>query len=1132
LKSSCKYILAFTFSFLIVYTAKAQQYPVQANLSIQAPLPNKLSGLFPLSNTRVNLSLLLTDFSQSEVQVRLSIAIEGGGLKIQTRNGLNMPVFRLQGGIPIVLGNELEPYFRSSNLIATGNNAAQFMQNGVLPEGFFTFTITVIEHLRNVPISNIARSFGWIVVNDPPEIVTPSNHQKIESSAFQNIFISWMPKHSLVQSHTNPINYTLSIWEVPVGLDPQVITKTIPPLESVITTSNSVVWGSGNTPLAPGKRYALTVKAADQSNEITFKNNGVSMPIVFVYGQECKAPINLAHTNVFYHSADIGWYALGGGQRFRVEFKPLAEPDDAWRSIETEFSKITLNNLAPETQYTYRIGSICGTYDSEPSISRTFKTLSNIPQDYTCSPDISEPYLDQSPLMSALTPGLVFTAGGFMVELREFKQDMPYTFSGLGFVTFPALRFAIKANLNKIKINHSLQMVDGTIEAIQGDGVNFVQIFGPGQTGPGAVDFSNANDTIHVNSNIESVYMNPDSTWTVVTEDGQSIVITPSEGGTVVVGPDGNGVVIVGDRMYPMSKESTGGGGYGGGTPITPVSICNDKVTFSPGGSMHRFGFDIYKEIMPPGSYHHISVGGETLHLPWKSVASGASDRLLASPKSPLDITFAYESGMPLQRSNADEGYHVWSANPPGGEDNLFAVCQADSTGRASIAGGVRVKAYDLKRYKLAIVPVGTSQPKFTRAELQSALNSIYSQAVVEWEVTFEQSIPASTILNYTNGLEVGETDYSEAMRSVMRAYVTHRNKVPGTIYLFIVSNFKDNPSMVGYMPLKSGYGFLTPQASPQVAAHELGHGVFNLRHTFSQGNIVNLPEGSTKNLMDYSTGTELFKYQWDFIHNPEGGLFIFEDSEEGAARMAGLHYKNSFLSDNQTLYFFPEKAQTLELVAGKITNAVLESEDVKWTHKGVTESEKSPSFIQNISIQYFADQDSVVVSGKQGYLIFLNIERKVILKKLSLNMSQEIEDYCNGLIDLRTQFDELQAQLERPDHIDPIVWKNSQSAYSRKMSALTTPQGEVNENDTFNQLLSQMHALDSKMEAIEDFDALYQEALRRRSRNALWDAFVQDVIGLLPYANPLNNRETLEEEMFEQLLIKTREVLLNPSGN
>ena len=33
---------------------------------------------------------------------------------------------------------------------------------------------------------------------------------------------------------------------------------------------------------------------------------------------------------------------------------------------------------------------------------------------------------------------------------------------------------------------------------------------------------------------------------------------------------------------------------------------------------------------------------------------------------------------------------------------------------------------------------------------------------------------------------------------------------------------------------------------------------------------------------MDYSQGTELWKYQWDFIHEPEGGWHIFEDVEEG----------------------------------------------------------------------------------------------------------------------------------------------------------------------------------------------------------------------------------------------------------
>jgi len=27
--------------------------------------------------------------------------------------------------------------------------------------------------------------------------------------------------------------------------------------------------------------------------------------------------------------------------------------------------------------------------------------------------------------------------------------------------------------------------------------------------------------------------------------------------------------------------------------------------------------------------------------------------------------------------------------------------------------------------------------------------------------------------------------------------------------------------------------------------------------------------------------GTELFKYPWDFIHNPERGLYLFQNEEE-----------------------------------------------------------------------------------------------------------------------------------------------------------------------------------------------------------------------------------------------------------
>jgi hypothetical protein len=142
----------------------------------------------------------------------------------------------------------------------------------------------------------------------------------------------------------------------------------------------------------------------------------------------------------------------------------------------------------------------------------------------------------------------------------------------------------------------------------------------------------------------------------------------------------------------------------------------------------------------------------------------------------------------------------LWTLNPPGGEDNLLALCQTDSAGQASVAGGVRVKTYPLQRQKLVVVPVGSAQPSFTKAQLQTTLNSIYAQAVSEWEVSIDAALPVLGIDDLSQGITVGETDYSEHMRQVWRALVMDRNPVPGAYYLFIIPGFKDHPAMTGYM--------------------------------------------------------------------------------------------------------------------------------------------------------------------------------------------------------------------------------------------------------------------------------------------------------------------------------------------
>ena len=391
-----------------------------------------------------------------------------------------------------------------------------------------------------------------------------------------------------------------------------------------------------------------------------------------------------------------------------------------------------------------------------------------------------------------------------------------------------------------------------------------------------------------------------------------------------------------------------------------------------------------------------------------------------------------------------------------------------------------------------------------------------------------EQPISATNLPTLADGLEVPQTDYSPEMRSIKWAYLAQRTPAPGTFYLFIVPSFTGNPGMVGYMPLKSSYGFLVPTATARDAAHELGHGVFNLRHTFSPDNIFKLDESTTDNLMDYKGGDELWKYQWDFAHDPESGLFVFEDSDESAARITGIHFNFKLLSDNQVLNFIPEKAQSIELVAGITKQGVLNPEKIRWTHK-IEEPEKVDRITLLVNQNFFEEADSIAVHGKQWRLLSADIEKMVVLKKLDFSITSTIEVYCDSIIELGNRFDSLKTSLVVPDYMDKILFKNTSNAYSRHMSAITSREGEP--ADSFNQALFEMHLLDEVMESDSNFDNLYHLVKAKRSNSEEWQNFLQQVINALPEVDPLKNSETLIKEYKEQTITKVRELMLGSNN-
>jgi hypothetical protein len=197
------------------------------------------------------------------------------------------------------------------------------------------------------------------------------------------------------------------------------------------------------------------------------------------------------------------------------------------------------------------------------------------------------------------------------------------------------------------------------------------------------------------------------------------------------------------------------------------------------------------------------------------------------------------------------------------------------------------------------IVPVnGAVTPAYAPA-IKALLDKVYAPAMVSWNVTVKANLQVDNVSAdsfATAGLSEASR-YTPDMNAVIKAWRKANNLPNKTVVLFFVK--APNSDKLGYMPLTGNYGFIFNLGSNlELLAHELAHGTFHLKHTFSDnafwrlnGSAPRFAEGTTQNLMDYTNGTELWKYQWDLIHNPERIVLGALDESEGAAYLASKLY-------------------------------------------------------------------------------------------------------------------------------------------------------------------------------------------------------------------------------------------------
>jgi hypothetical protein len=162
---------------------------------------------------------------------------------------------------------------------------------------------------------------------------------------------------------------------------------------------------------------------------------------------------------------------------------------------------------------------------------------------------------------------------------------------------------------------------------------------------------------------------------------------------------------------------------------------------------------------------------------------------------------------------------------------------------------------------------------------LQAALNDIYRQAIVSWEVSVDRSLE-----QYAGGIEMpdnlsSDRPYCATMEAVIKAFKEQAKPDRKTRYIFLVKGFATGSNTdMGYMPFANQYGFvkapgLSDAQIARTVAHELGHGAFGLKHTFDpEYGVSDNPQITPAlNLMGYNDQVHLAKFQWDIIHQHSG---------------------------------------------------------------------------------------------------------------------------------------------------------------------------------------------------------------------------------------------------------------------
>ena len=922
----------------------AQFYPIHAVIQWPSPQSPHLVDYYSGSRDRLIITLHNRDLQQPLLLARLRLQIKSNGFLAQTREELSYPQLELMAGVPTRLtATDLMPYLRPENLIINGR-----LRNGQFPTGFTEISVQVVDYYNKQVLSSWHTARAYLDSKQPPMLNLPQRDEQVAYRDPLFIRFQWYPRHQGLAG----TEYEFVLKELPDnGAAPQAAFAYGNEIYRTRTRHTTLNYTHLEPILLPNRRYAWQVQAIarDGVDEIgMFEHGGFSEIYWFTLNENCPVPTGLK-ADPRYAKVDFSWNRVVGATGYMLACRPKTSKDIyEWSEVQSYGERMTLAQLKPGWTYEWRVGTLCtGDKPIYSAIQEVTLPKSNVDLLRDCGKKPPRANLSPDPALDIQVGDTVTIGGDYPMVITQLQSLGDGWYSGRGTTRLSSIielpRVALR--FDRLRINIEKCQIDGLVEAIydekSGKIADLDKIDDGGKTVKSSKLRIRERKIDFALGEMPEMSFDPETGELEVTdaegklqhikldlpEGGESasafpMIITDSKGDSYQLSPEESSEVgSSGASSATSSSEGRVGTKQGikvervdkiGAFDASRLAHDIGLVRFEP-SAQARYAFDSgteswYQRSVKLDEYYKPFAKGYI--APWKLIPTGEQDVVAAryEGKKAIDLSrvrFATSPNSPALPAELHEESKTWSLKLPGTDAQSSYDVYAIYEGQ--VLGKLRVVSYPKQSYRVRLVSVN-GQRVGDLSELSQHLNNIYQQVGVEFRLSETDSFQA----------ELSNGHIRQDLKKLRDSYKEQHPLGKDEVCVFVLSSELSKSSKLedveGLMPRKSRFGYIFTGNSPngkslaRTLAHELGHGLFTLQHSFDDEYGGKQSQDETANLMDYTVGSEavqLAAFQWNIISSPAPFTALDRDKEEHFASGAVLTPNLDLvrIAESRTLY-------------------------------------------------------------------------------------------------------------------------------------------------------------------------------------------------------------------------------------